>query len=579
MLQISTGKFFTSDELNVTRHRAVLYSNYKLLRDAETEAGALRRLRGGGDVAALLYEYDERLEAVRPDGRREFVASIGADQMLQDFAAVASFALNITCTPDADLARRLTRTEQPSLGAPLRPSQYVARVFDPAVESEPRDGERLAVFIRALLGLERATYEAAMRAIRRYVTGLHRVSDDLDLAYALLVASIESVAQRFDDFSPRWEDYDKARREAVDAALSRTDASEPTAAAVRRALLEREHAALARRYREFAVRHVTPAFYREEAAGLTNPVRARDLSEMLEQAYAYRSKYVHELRELPRVLTHTASMGDAVRVEARLSLTFQGMARVAHHVIRTFVGWGRKVEREDFDYRRALPNIVRMPIADSFWLNSAADFDHRTAQRYLAGFLRELTHAMAVDPTASLTAMPDVLEKVERAVRGLAKPAQRIPMLSLYLLYNSVIRDEARRPNFKRLIERYAKDFDEPSVESLLTHVLLGHSVPWPAERLAGLLDEYYARRGRAGAPEFPPLLESALTLVAAESFRVAGDHARTRALIASAVETIPGHAALMALEAGALEGDIPPIDWRATLLPARPEAPRDGST
>jgi hypothetical protein len=578
MLQISTGKFFKSDDLTVTRHRAVLYSNYKLFRDAETEAGALRRLGGGGDVVPLLYDYEERLEAVRPDGRREFIASIGADQMLQDFAAVASFTLNITCTPDADLARRLTRTERPPLGAPLRPSQYVVRVFDPALEPDPRDGERLAAFVSALLGLERATYEVAIRAIRRYVTGLHRVSDDLDLAYALLVASIESVAQQFDDFSPRWEDYDQARREAVDAALKRTDASPATAEALRSALLEREHAALARRYREFAVRHVLPAFYREEAAGLTNPVRARDLSKMLEQAYTYRSKYVHELRELPRVLTHTASVGDVLRAEGRLSLTFQGMARVAHHVIRTFVARGRKVERGDVDYRRAFPNVVRMSLADSFWLHSAAGFDHRSAQRYLAGFLRELAHAMAVDPTASLTAMPDVLEKVERTVRGLAKPAQRVPMLTLYLLYNAVIKGDARRPNFGRFIELHAKDFDEPSAESFLAHVLLGNTVPWPAERLAGLLDAYYARRGSAAAPEFPPLFEAALTLVAAESFRVAGDHARARALIASAVETMPGHAALMALEARALEGDIPPIDWRATLLPARPEASADGA-
>ncbi len=272
MLQISTGKFFTTDDLYVTRHNGVFYSNYKLNRDIETEAGALRRVAGGGDVAALLYEYNERLEAIRRDGQREFLVSTGGDQMLQDFSAVVSFALNVTCTPDLDLARRLTRTERPPLGVPLQPKSYIPRVFDAAVSPENGDDERLASFVRSLVGLERVAYEAAMRAIRRYVTGLHRVSDDLDLAYALLVAAVESVAQDFDDFRPTWSAYSQERRERIDAALSRTQASTETVEAVRDAILKFEHVALGNRYREFALKHVGAAFYREEAVGVQHPI-------------------------------------------------------------------------------------------------------------------------------------------------------------------------------------------------------------------------------------------------------------------------------------------------------------------
>ena len=41
---------------------------------------------------------------------------------------------------------------------------------------------------------------------------MHRLADDLELAYTLFVASIESLAQQFDAFQPGWDDYDEAKR-------------------------------------------------------------------------------------------------------------------------------------------------------------------------------------------------------------------------------------------------------------------------------------------------------------------------------------------------------------------------------
>jgi hypothetical protein len=81
------------------------------------------------------------------------------------------------------------------------------------------DNERLNHFMSDLLALERKSYEAAMRAIRRYVIGAHRISDDVNLAYALFVMSIESLAQEFDGFEPVWEDYDQSKRQRIDDAL------------------------------------------------------------------------------------------------------------------------------------------------------------------------------------------------------------------------------------------------------------------------------------------------------------------------------------------------------------------------
>jgi hypothetical protein len=578
MLQISSGKFFKTDKLYVTRHRGVLYGNYRLTHDIDTAAGSLRSLEGGGDIRGVLYEGDERLEAVAPDGRPEFLVSVGGAHLLHDFAAVTAFALSVTCTADLDLAHRLTHSDRLPLGVPRRPSAYVVRVFDPTVEQGPGDGERLRAFVDSLLALERRGYEAAMRAIRRYVTGLHRIGDDLDLAYTLLVASVESLAQQFDDFTPRWEDYDAAKRKAIDTALLRTHASVETREAIRGALLEHEHAALARRFREFALRHVTPAFFRDEAVGVLHPIRHRDLSRMLGRAYRMRSSYVHELRELPRILTLGPSDGDTVVAHGDLVLTFQGMARVARHVIWSFIASSRKVDREDFNYRRALPNILTVQLADSFWLNSADGYGHATSRRYLSGFLRELSTSMLSprsNPTPA-TAMPDVLVKVEKVLPGLAKPSQKLPLLALYVLWHRTVTVDGHRSEWQTFVERHARIFDVPSIESLLVRVILGVSVPWPAERSAQLLLKQLTQGATATALVLPPLFEAALALAVADAFRADGARGRALEFIALAASNLPGHSALVALERQATAGEIPLIDWRVLLLPpaGEPEAP-----
>ncbi len=114
------------------------------------------------------------------------------------------------------------------------PQKYVPRMFDRAVNWQPADSNRLRSFVADLMGLERKSYEAAMRAIRRYVIGAHRISDDVNLSYALFVMSMESLAQEFDGFEPAWDDYDQNKRGRIDEALG--DAPEATADKVRAAI-------------------------------------------------------------------------------------------------------------------------------------------------------------------------------------------------------------------------------------------------------------------------------------------------------------------------------------------------------
>ncbi|MET4483474.1 hypothetical protein [Bradyrhizobium sp. F1.13.3] len=260
-------------------------------------------------------------------------------------------------------------------------------MFDKDVHAKDGEAAALAAFITQLIGLERETFVGAMRAIRQFVIGSHRLADDLNLAYKLFVTSIESLAQGFDGHVAEWSDYEPRKRNKIDQALK--DASDEVAAGVRDAVLSNEHVALARRFRDFAMADVAPSFFREEAAGAQGPIGRPDLPIALQQAYSIRSSYVHLLRDVPRQLT-ISGFPEATEVDDRETLSFAGLSRLARHIIMQFIARGRTVEREAFDYRRELPGIVTVKLSPEYWVASTVGFDHKSAPVRLTAFWSKL---------------------------------------------------------------------------------------------------------------------------------------------------------------------------------------------
>lgn len=543
MLQIISGKFFTSEDYYVTRQRAVLYSNYRTSRDLETAVGSLRVAERWRELATLIYEVDQRLE--RSPSQGFGLVAVAPDTLINDFAAVASFTLRITCTPDVELARRLTQSQHAAVGVARPAAQMVPRIFDAQVLATAEDAAVLADAITQLIGLPRAIYEPVLRAIRRYVTGLHRLGDDVDLSYALLVASIESLAQEFDQFSPAWMDVPDDKRQRMDSALA--GVSDPAAAKVRAAYLAGEHLALGRRYREFVLAHLDPAFFRGEAQHVAGPVRRIDLRRALEQAYRLRSTYVHTLRPLPSVLTAMGSETEAITLEGTSLLTVAGLARLARAVIRTFMARAPQIAQESFDWRGALPGIVHMSVAPQHWVFRADWYSADTARVFLQGFIDELS-AQEAAHDAALTDIREVLARIEVLAPSVA-PKTRRPMVALYVLYHHVMAAEYHRPGGLERAKVWEEELTERSLESLAIHTIVDAVFPWPADVLEALWEEYVSQRHHKRGLRLPAIYEVAIRLRLAELAWTSGDRRGSLARVQHAVEDYPGHAPLLALE------------------------------
>ncbi len=566
MLQIASGKLFTQAPGRRNELRGVLHTNLVLLGDKPVETAAGRLLATSAlssNLGQLVYEFTELIEGPLAVGS---VVSHTIEPYLHDFAAVVSLGLNATCTvTPEDKSRLIGGQRSTKVGYP--PRSFIPRVFDQQIWCKDAELDVFVKFVDGLIALERKSFLAAMRAIRTYVVGLHRLADDLDLAYTLLVASIESLAQEFDEFQPEWGDYDGAKRRKIDAALA--DADENTSDRVRETLLEVEKVSLARRFREFAIAHIQSSYFREDALGVQNPVSRPDLDEALRGAYRLRSRYIHNLRELPGLLTLGAIPGDTVREAGATAilLTFQGIARLARHVIFEFVNRQPKVVKEAYDYHLERSGIVQMTPAPQYWIGRTENLGLASGTKRLAGFLSQASSCFSNDEGATLTDLRPVLSEAEKLFASSSKEGRR-PFLALYMSFNALISDDQKMTDLAKIKERYGAEIAKPSIEGMLVHLIRRTSPGWSLAEYQRIYDDYFRQRGAKSGLRIPRTLEAGIALVLAEQYRLEGDIDRAQELLGSATEHYPGHEPLRDIEK-----DFAPecaIDWFGIIFPAK---------
>lgn len=563
VLQIATGQLFKGATWRENELRGMLYTN-ALIGPEESITTAIGRLLPSSSTSlqpqVVVYEFVERIE-VAAQGPNVLVSS-GVEPYLQDFAVVVAFALNCVCTPDVDLCRRLTNGQR-GLSTRVSPRTLVKRFFDGEIWCQQEDRDFLVEFTAKLIRLPRQTFLGVMRSLRTYISGMYRIADDLELAYTLLVASVESLAQDFDGHQSDWESLDGRKRKAIDGALVGV---EPIVAQrVRDALLAVEHTALARRFREFATDHIKPEYFRPPACPEGQGLGRSDLKEALGLAYQSRSKYVHQLKRLPQMIALSHQFGETAIEDRATHLTLQGLARLMRSVIIEFVARQPVVDHEPYDYTLELSGVVQVRMAAQYWVGRTEGDISLLGRNKLEGFLEQLASCLLKEPGATVTDLRPVLALAIDFVPRLER-RYRLPYLALLAAFNGYV-PESERASVPEDIEALIdKDLTEASLEALLVHTLFDHPSPWSVEEHKELVESYLRQRGAKSGLRFPIVFEAAAILNLAEQYRASGSMERCRQVIALAVENHPGHARLLDFEKG-FEMDAP-IRWHGILLP-----------
>ena len=458
MLQVITKRFSTTQEHYETHQEAVLYTNYKLFQTLETVVGTVTEAESTQPPHPIIYKYTQFIEKTSNQNQEGALVAVHSDYIIEDFAAILSFALRAIVTSDHFLAHKLIQSSHPSPMVFNPPQKYIKRFFSPNIQYNTNETKEASRLIKEIINLPRKNYLSILRAIKRYIGALHRVGDDLTLSYTLLVASIESLAQDFDNFKPQWTDYPDHKRNKIDKIFQKVDSK--TANELRDELLRHEHLALGKRFQNFALQNIKPSLFRNESK-----IRRIDLNPALQNAYKIRSKNIHQLHELPKeLMALSRDHNEVVNIENQPFLTLQGLSNLTHHIILNHIENQPKIEQEEYNYWSEVPGIITMPLAPKYWVHNPAYFELKTSHEYLAGMLSEL--ATSLKTKTPMTNITEILKKIEAKTKGLAKPEQRIKLKSIYLIWHSVLHKDAHRPNWEKCTSISDEDFNTATIES-----------------------------------------------------------------------------------------------------------------
>ncbi len=550
VLQIVQGLYFRDVPLTNTIHRGIFYTNLRAFGDRQARSlpfGRLLPSTPSHGIGSLTVEAIERLEKFAPDGEREVLVATDGDQLLDEIAAVISFCLNVVCVRDLDMARRLISHVERGNSNLQGPASILRDTFDKTVVFSDEHVADLEHFLSALTALNRKSYEAAIRAIRQIVDAMLMVDEDSTLAYTLMVAALESLGQASEPDVALWPEYDRKKRVRVDDAMK--GLSEKRKLRIRTAILANEHLSLQRKFSAFVLNHVEPSFYRGEAVGAVRPIAAAELPSALRQAYAIRSRNVHALENLAPEIRMAPHRADTAHADGNTLLSLEGLARLCRHVVRTFVERAPRDPDREFNYRSALPGIVRMPLAPQYWIHQPADFNKKSAPAYFDGMLKFLIEGMSGRSETGLTDMSAVMDAIERSALGISHWKERLPMAGMMAIWNACAPEDMRRRLKPTLQAKFESDLAEPSIVSLAVRLLLQWPIPWTTEAMVSLSAERHADRRGTGFHAVPKRIDAALHLLVADRLLSKGNKEAGLEEIAHAVETVPGLAGLIRFE------------------------------
>jgi len=574
VLQIVTKMYFREGvPLHAPVHREVLYTNCTFLpmgAVVHLPVGELAPSTGVMPVSTATLSVTEHLEAEDPDGDQSMLVATSGTELVDDLADVISFGLNAAFSRDGDLVGRLVPG---SLDASSRSSasKLLRHTFDPHRFVPDAELEEIRRFMSQLLASKRSHFEAAMRAIRRIVHATQHAVDDPTLAYVDLVAALESLSEGTSVPPPTWDRMDGRKRKLIDEALDGAEVG--LAERMREAVMEGDRLGAKSRFVAFVMDNVSPGFFRTEAADAVRPVRGADLEGAVKLAYDIRSRNVHVLEDLPPEAWVLGDGADTVSPpDMGIMLSHEGLARLARHVVRSYIDQAPAETDLTFDWRASLPGKVKMRLAPQYWVWKAEGFDHKSVSRYFAGFVSHLVDTFA-GRNEGVSDMRGVLERIEQLSPGIADGPDKTLMVAIYALWHSAVAASDHRPQSVEFLTKHGYLLQRLEAPSFVIGLLTEPMPDWTDDEWHTLAIERRAERERRRHLELPAGFDAALQAMVAERLMEAGRADDARTLAGFAVEELPGYEPLMEWEAGLTDGRPSELDLRALVLQLEPGA------
>lgn len=508
MLQVISKKFFKSDNYHRTKEKYIIYSNVNLFHKVETEIATLERIETFRGITTYVLMFENVLE-YQKDPRFQLV-SVGQKQIVEDLIACFSFFFNGVFSVEKDFVEKLLRSSPQNVCDTILPQKLLPQIFMRDIEINENKSDLLNEFLNNLVGLPNQKYIKVITSIRQLHEAIVTVSNNVNLAYTMIVASIESLATKLDDYTTTWQDCltRSKRRERLDDILSQVE--DEIVEEIRKVIIEDTHPQLSLRYKNFILKYINESYYEEKITEGIIRCKESQLNTAINNSYNIRSSYIHALDEIPSFIK-IAGNREVFNDDNKSFFSFIGLIRLTKFVINRYIELEEKLEKEDLNYFKYLPGSIEVKVASEYWIGNEEGYTNNAAKQYYQGLIEFISKGEYKEK--GFIDLRKVCIKIERIIKGENNKEKKAYMLYFYLLYNYMVSEMYRCNNLEKIETKYECLIEEKSIENMILYTILGAKFPWNLKVIQEIYDEYDNSRNNTNTLSIPYKLELCLIL------------------------------------------------------------------
>lgn len=344
-------------------------------------------------------------------------------------------------------------------------------------------------FLNSLFKLTRNEYESVMKSITSFINALEAIDYNLELSYSLMVFSLESLCQNFDNFENKWVDYPIEIREKLDNLVEKYNINTEDYTDLQYFLLEDKPLKLTKRFIEFVKLYLDDDFFKEEAKNIKNPLRKSELESVLENVYSTRSSYVHSLEEFNdiQVLMMKKLDNETMNYEKGKFLTLSGLARLVHNVLKNFVFQNAELEKNEEN------PLQKEHHSNNYPKNGICNEDSFKREEVRQYFKRFLLHFEKYSKKENLHELNDFVKILENEIKKGIPKNFKSSAFALYYLCNKLYDETGLSQNFKEIYDKqqFNQTLNELTIETLVTKLILKEEINWKLKDIIECYEKY----------------------------------------------------------------------------------------
>nr|WP_319375294.1 hypothetical protein [uncultured Methanoregula sp.] len=516
MLQITSGKFFKTEDRYIFEGKGILYSNYSWVQPIETCIAKLDPVDGGvGLFPPYIITFKNQLEK---DPNSPLIGM--ADHIfIKDFQIVSTFGLKSLFINDKKFLEFLCRKTKNKEEWYI-PSELVPRFFDESIHGTIEENQKFVNFISKIIGLPRKKYNVIKTCLEAFSDSLIILNYNFELAYSLLVFCLETVSQNFESYEVKWDDYDSKIRISLEDEFLKID--KKNVENIKKILLTSSHSKLTQRFIDFIVTNTSDNFFTDESTTISPAIRKSEFRRVIKNTYSIRSQYAHGLKtmmlhsKMPNIVT-----GDVYHLKNEPYLTYQGLLRLTHHVLLNVINSCEILEKEEYNWQGEIPGCIEMELASKYWISNVDSFEPKLTCLRLNAFLSQIEafflHGNEVSD------LDNLMDNIEIQINQ-ASPDDKIDMYILYFLYHLLTNTRDKRIHFQSFLDKNQQLCEKKCIENMVPYIFLEKDWSWSPNDCAIMYDEYQKTKFSRHSIRLPRLFETALIAKIANSFLSNGD-------------------------------------------------------